>query len=214
MMEICGTCGKEFGKPKQLLMHRVSKHGYKKPAEPQPELPKGEQSEQPQQADLLEKLKALGIQPEQMMAVLSPLVEASVIKTLEKMQLGEAINKKVSEVETKLSGQIKQTLEPLQQSQSSGDNQPQNTQLRDTILTGLAQKFLNPGSEGAGGLTKQLEQLTGLLEFTHKIADTFYSPIQEAELRAQKRLIGQLDLYRKAGASPDKATEMTIKQNE
>jgi len=58
-----------------------------------------------------------------------------------------------------------------------------------------------------------LEQLTGLLEFTHKIADTFYSPIQEAEIRAQKRLIGQLELYRKAGASPNQATDLTINQN-
>ena len=93
-------------------------HG--EPPEPQPEPQETEQTQQQeQQPDFLEKLRMLGIEPEQVMAALSPLVEASVVKTLEKMHLGEAINKKVSEVETKLSGQIQEILKPLQQARTS-----------------------------------------------------------------------------------------------
>ena len=173
--------------------------------------PQSETQAQPQQLDVLAKLKAFGIEPEQVMAILSPLVETSVVKTLEKMQLGEVINKKMVEIETRL----KTTPESTQLAASSlapSDSNTQDTRWRD-ILTGFAQKLIDGDSGGAGSLAKQLEQLTGLMDFTRKIADTYYSPIQEVEIRVQKRLIGQLELYRKAGASPAQATEMTINQN-
>ena len=147
-------------------------------------------------------------------------VEQAVLKTLEKMQLGEAINKKMIEIETRLSQQLKATPEPTQQAASqpsaqptSGDNNDPYASLKGKVLNALAQKFIGGDSGGAGSLAKQLEQLTGLMDFTRKIADTFYSPVQEAEIRAQKRLIGQLELYRKAGASPDKATDLVVHQN-
>ena len=182
-MEICQICGKQFETPKQLWMHKVGKHRKPLP-EPQPQAQ--EQAEQPQPPNLLEKLKALGIEPDQVMQVLSPLVETSVVKTLEKMQLGEAINKKVSEVETRLSGQIKQTLEPLQQAAggepAGGDNQPQDTQLRDTILAGLAQKFLNPSSGGS------LEQITKTLEFASNISTVVMKPYMEGQAAARREM--------------------------
>ena len=172
--------------------------------------PQVEAQKQPQQPDVPEKLRAFGIDPEQVMAILSPLVETSVVKTLEKMQLGKATNKKMAKMETRLSQQI---TTPATSPLSPSNGNTQNTQLRDTILANLAQKLINGDSGGAGSLAKQLEQLTGLMDFTRKIADTFYSPIQAAEIRAEKRLIGQLELYRKAGASPEKATDLTINQN-
>jgi len=195
MMEICEDCGKQFETPKQLRMHKVGKHRKPLP-EPQPQ----EQAEQPQPPNLLEKLKALGIEPDQVMQVLSPLVEASVVQTLEKMQLGEAINNKVSEVETRLSGQIKQTLEPLQQatvSQSSGDTQPQNTQLRDTILAGLVQKFLNPSSGG------NLDSLLAQQIKIGQLVEAFTKPYRDAEEATLKRVNLMLGIGAKAGLTAE-----------
>ena len=200
-MEICQICGKQFETPKQLWMHKVGKHRKPLP-EPQPQ----KQAEQPQPPNLLEKLKALGIEPDQVMQVLSPLVETSVVKTLEKMQLGEAINKKVSEVETRLSGQIKHTLEPLQQatvSQSSGDTQPQDTQLRDTILAGLVQKFLNPSS--GGSLDSLLAQQIKL----GQLVEAFTKPYRDAEEATLKRVNLMLGIGAKAGLTAKETLEKT-----
>ena len=186
-------------------------HG--EPPEPQPEPQEAEQpQQQEQQPDLLEKLRMLGIEPAQVLQALSPLVEASVVKTLEKMQLGEAINKKVSEVETRLSGQINQTLQPLQQAISQppgGDTQPQNTQLRDTILAGLAQKLLNPNS-GSGSL----EQLTKTLEMARAVSEAFYKPVLEAQAYTRKEVSDTLKMLRDAGATPDAARDTIIKRTE
>ena len=201
-MEICQICGKQFETPKQLWMHKVGKHRKPLP-EPQPQ----KQAEQPQPPNLLEKLKALGIEPDQVMQVLSPLVETSVVKTLEKMQLGEAINKKVSEVETRLSGQIKQTLEPLQQATggepAGGDNQPQNTQLRDTILAGLFQKFLNPSS--GGNLDSLLAQQIKL----GQLVEAFTKPYRDAEEATLKRVNLMLGIGAKAGLTAKETLEKT-----
>ena len=175
-----------------------------------------ETQEQPQQPDVLEKLRVFGIEPEQVMAILSPLVETAVVKTLEKMQLGKVINKKMVKRETRLKTTPESTQSGASQSSAqpaSGSNTDPYAPLKEKVLNALVQKFIGGDSGGAGSLAKQLEQLTGLMDFTRKIADTYYSPIQEVEMRVQKRLIGQLELYRKAGASPDKATEMTINQN-
>ena len=238
----CPDCDREFERKNQLMMHRVSKHGYKKPAaEPQPESQpvKGEYAESPdyaakkaqtemqeepeqpqqeQQPDLLEKMKALGIEPEQVMAALSPLVETAVVQTLEKMQLGEAINKKVAEVETKLSGQIKQTLKPLQQVATSrpsaqpsggGDNQPQNTQLRDQVLPLIIQKLLNPNSGG-----NSLEQLTKMLDMARAVSDAFNKPALEAQAYTRREISDTLKMLRDAGATPDVARDTLIKRTE
>jgi len=216
MSEICPECRKEFKKKRQVNMHRVAQHGYRK----RPESLKPEQSKtepQPQlvatklfPSDLLEKLKAFGIEPSQILETLAPLVETSVIKTLERMQLGEAINKRLADIETKLSQQYQTTLQPPQPTTGllEGNNQS-NTQMRDNILMALAQKFIS-GNSSSG--TSELERLSGYLGLTRKIADAFYTPIQEAEIRAQKRIIGQLELYRKAGASPKKATDLAIEE--
>jgi len=203
-MEICQICGKQFETPKQLWMHKVGKHRKPLP-EPQPQAQ--EQAEQPQPPNLLEKLKALGIEPDQVMQVLSPLVETSVVKTLEKMHLGEAINKKVSEVETRLSGQIKQTLEPPQQAvggePAGGDNQPQDTQLRDTILAGLFQKFLNPSS--GGNLDSLLAQQIKL----GQLVEAFTKPYRDAEEATLKRVNLMLGIGAKAGLTAKETLEKT-----
>ena len=183
-------------------------HG--EPPEPQPEPQETEQTQQQeQQPDLLEKLRMLGIEPEQVLQALSPLVEASVVKTLEKMQLGEAINKKVSEVETKLSGQIQETLKPLQQEQamtSQGGDEPSpggnNTQLRDTILAGLAQKFLNPSSGSIDSLLAQQTKIGQLVE-------AFTKPYREAEEATLKRVNLMLGIGAKAGLTPKETLEKT-----
>ena len=210
----CPECHKRV---KNLKLHFRHSHpelmqdAFGESPKPQPEPQEMEQSQQQeQQPDLLEKLRMLGIEPDQVLQALSPLVEASVVKTLEKMQLGEAINKKVSEVETKLSGQINQTLQPLQQAISQppgGDTQPQNTQLRDTILAGLAQKLLNPNS-GSGSL----EQLTKTLEMARAVSEAFYKPVLEAQAYTRKEVSDTLKMLRDAGATPDAARDTIIKR--
>ena len=151
-----------------------------------------EQPQQEQQADPLEKLKVLGIEPQQVMQVLTPLVEASVVKTLEVMRLREVINKKMGEVETRLSGQIQQTLEPLQQAvnhpQSSGgeDNQSPDTQLRNQalslIMQGVSQKLLNPNPAG------NLEQITKTLELAGNVANVVMKPYTDGQAAARKEM--------------------------
>ena len=182
-------------------------HG--EPPEPQPEPQETEQpQQQEQQPDLLEKLRMLGIEPDHVLQALSPLVEASVVKTLEKMQLGEAINKKVSEVETKLSGQIQETLKPLQQamtSQGGGKQSPggNNTQLGDTILAGLAQKFLNPNS--GGGIDSLLAQQVKI----GQLVEAFTKPYRDAEEATLKRVNLMLGIGAKAGLTPKETMEKT-----
>ena len=195
----CENCGAEFGSKRQLHAHRLGKH---LPRKPQPE---SEFEPAEPQPDLLEKLKAFGIEPEQVMAILSPLVETSVVQMLEKMQLGEAINKKVSEVETKLSGQIKQTLEPLQQAagQSSEGEQPQNTQLRDKILATLAQKFI--GGDSGGSLDSLLAQQIKI----GQLVEAFTKPYRDAEEATLKRVNLMLGIGAKAGLTPKETLEKT-----
>ena len=197
----CENCGAEFGCEKKLRMHKLGKHRKEQGTEPQPR----KQPEQPQQPNLSEKLKAFGIEPEQVMAILSPLVEASVAQMLEKMQLGEAINKKVSEVETKLSGQIKQTLEPLQQAagQSSEGEQPQNTQFRDKILAVLAQKFI--GGDSGGSLDSLLAQQIKI----GQLVEAFTKPYRDAEEATLKRVNLMLGIGTKAGLTPKETLEKT-----
>ena len=212
----CESCGAEFDSKRQLHAHRLGKHRKEQPPKSQSK----ELNQQPhfgtpsentgdagktEKADPLEKLKALGIQPDEAMAILSPLVEASVVQMLEKMQLGEAINKKVSEVETKLSGQIKQTLEPLQQAagQSSEGEQPQNTQLRDKILATLAQKFI--GGDSGGSLDSLLAQQIKI----GQLVEAFTKPYRDAEEATLKRVNLMLGIGAKAGLTPKETLEKT-----
>ena len=199
----CETCGKEFGSEKSLRMHKLgAKHGSEQPAEPQSESqPQPQQPPQP----LLEQLKAFGIDPGQVMQVLSPLVETSVVKTLEKMQLGEAINKKISDVEARLSNQLRQVLETSSQTvapQPSGDNQPQNTQLRDTILTALAQKFIGGNSGGS------LEQITKTLELASNVAQVVMKPYMEGQRDTLRQLNDLLRLSAGLGLTPEQRQKM------
>ena len=209
----CPECHKRV---KNLKLHFRHSHpelmqdAFGESPKPQPEPQEMEQSQQQeQQPDLLEKLRVLGIEPDQVLQALSPLVEASVVKTLEKMQLGEAINKKVSEVETKLSGQIQETLTSLQQamtSQGGGKQSPggNNTQLGDTILAGLAQKFLNPNS-GSGSIDTLLAQQTKI----GQLVETFTKPYREAEEATLKRVNLMLGIGAKAGLTPKETMEKT-----
>jgi len=205
----CQFCGKSEVDRRHIRFcsKNPESKNYKATLEQEPRPEPQEQPEQPQPPNLLEKLKALGIEPDQVMQVLSPLVEASVVKTLEKMQLGEAINKKVSEVETRLSGQIKQTLEPPQQAvggePAGGDNQPQDTQLRDTILAGLFQKFLNPSS--GGSLDSLLAQQIKL----GQLVEAFTKPYRDAEEATLKRVNLMLGIGAKAGLTAKETLEKT-----
>jgi len=205
----CQFCGKSEVDRRHIRFcsKNPESKNYKATLEQEPRPEPQEQPEQPQPPNLLEKLKALGIEPDQVMQVLSPLVETSVVKTLEKMQLGEAINKKVSEVETRLSGQIKQTLEPPQQAvggePAGGDNQPQNTQLRDTILAGLFQKFLNPSS--GGNLDSLLAQQIKL----GQLVEAFTKPYRDAEEATLKRVNLMLGIGAKAGLTVKETLEKT-----
>jgi hypothetical protein len=190
---------------KNLKLHFRNSHpelmkdalGESAPSKPQPE--PQESPQQPPQPDLLGKLKAFGIEPEQIMATLSPLVEKAVVKTLEKMQLGEAINKKIGEVETRLSQELKTTLEPFQQAapQPSGGKESQDTQARDIILQAVARKFLGGDSGGS------LESLLAQQEKLTKLVDVFTKPYRDAEEATLRRVNLVLGIGAKAGLKPE-----------
>ena len=201
----CPFCGKPNidRRHTRFCSKNPESRNYTPEQEPHPQ--EAEQPQQEQQPSPLEKLRTLGIEPEQIIQVLSPLVEASVVKTLEKMQLGEHINAKITEVETKLSGQIQETLKPLQQmtSQPSGDTQPQDTQLRDTILAGLAQKFLNPNPGSS------LDSLLAQQVKIGQLVDAFTKPYRDAEEATLKRVNLMLGIGAKAGLTPKETIEKT-----
>jgi len=112
-------------------------------------------------------------------------------------------------VETKLSGQIQKILKPLQQARTSqgGDEQSpggNNTQLRDTILAGLAQKFLNPNS-GSGSIDTLLAQQTKI----GQLVEAFTKPYRDAEEATLKRVNLMLGIGAKAGLTPKETMEKT-----
>jgi len=161
--------------------------------------------EQTKQSDSMEeKLRMLGVDSAQVDAFF----ESCVIKVLEKMQLGEAINKRFGEVEAKLSQEIKTTLEKLQTvtTQPSGDNQPQNTQLRDTILATLAQKLIGGGSSDSG-----MEQITKVLNLAQAVSDAVNNPRMEERVATRREISETLKMLRDAGASPEDARDTTIR---
>ena len=173
---------------------------------PEPEPPQEQATETP--SDFLQKLKAFGINPNDIMVALGPLVETSVVQTLEKMQLGEFINKRFGEVEAKLLQEIKTTLEKLQTvtTQPSGDNQPQNTQLQDTILATLAQKFIGGGSSDGG-----MEQITKVLNLAQAVSDAVNKPRMEERVATRREISETLKMLRDAGASPEDARNTAIR---
>jgi len=197
-MVICETCGKEFETEKQLRMHKLGAHR-RKPASAQPQ---PEQSPEPEQPNLADKLGMLGISLEDVSAALNPLIETSVVRTLEKMQLGEAINKKLVDIETKLRSQVEslvQELQPARALPSDGDNQPValDNSLRDSILKGVAQKFLS--GDSGGSLDALLAQQTKI----GQLVESFTKPYRDAEEATLKRVDLIMGIGKKAGKSPE-----------
>ena len=181
------------------------------PEEVAPQVLVDESQEQPQKPNLIEKLKVFGIDPNEIMAVLSPLVEASVVKTLEKMQLGEVINKRMADIEAKLSGEVASLTEVIKQVPAQGNGQPQNgrpqnTQLRDTILASIAQKIIG-GNSG----DNSLDQLTKMLDLAAKVSEAVNKPRMEERLATRREISDTLKMLRDAGASPENARDTAIK---
>ena len=205
----CSQCHKRV---KNLKLHFRDSHpdllkdAFGESAKPQSEAksPSGTQ-EQPRQPDLLERLRAFGVEPEQIMAILSPLVETSVVKTLEKMQLGEAINKKMAEIETRLSQQI---TTPATSPLPPSNGNTQNTQLRDTILANLAQKLIG------GDSPSSFEQMTKMLDMARAVSDAFNKPVMEAQAYTRREISDTLKMLRDAGAAPNVARDTLIKRTE
>ena len=172
-----------------------------------PELPQEPAAEAPQ-SDLLQKLKVFGIDPNDIIIAFTPLIETSVVKMLEKMQLGEAINKKMADVEAKLGEKIQPLVDMGQQlqagrgGQSSGDSQPvqQGDALRDQVLPLLLQKFLNPKS---GGDSVNLESMAKTLEAAKALSDIFSKPYMEGQAAARREMNETIKLMSGLGATPE-----------
>ena len=176
------------------------------PAQELPPEPPQEPSPEAPQSDLLQKLKAFGIDPNDIMVAFTPMIEKSVVKTLEKMQLGEAINKRVAEVETKLGEQIKPLTDLAKQAQgqtsgNGGEVAGGRNALMDTVLAGIAQKLLNPNSGGFNleNLVKQQTSLYQLIEAVTK-------PQRDAEDAMLRRVTAIINLGAKAGLTPSEST--------
>ena len=175
------------------------------PAQELPPEPPQEPSPEAPQSDLLQKLKAFGIDPNDIMVAFTPMIEKSVVKTLEKMQLGEAINKRVAEVETKLGEQIKPLTDLAKQAQgqtsgNGGEVAGGRNALMETVLAGIAQKLLNPNSGGFNleNLVKQQTSLYQLIEAVTK-------PQRDAEDAMLRRVTAIINLGAKAGKTPGEA---------
>jgi len=132
-------------------------------------------------------------------------VEQTVLKTLEKMQLGEAINKKMAEIETRLSQQI---TTPATSPLPPSNGNTQNTQLRDTILANLAQKLIG------GDSPSSFEQMTKMLDMARAVADAFNKPVMEAQAYTRREISDTLKMLRDAGAAPNVARDTLIKRTE
>ena len=196
-------------------MRTPQEQSKEQPAQELPPEPPQEPSPEAPQSDLLQKLKAFGIDPNDIMVAFTPLIEKSVVKMLEKMQLGEAINKRVAEVETKLGEQIKPLTDLAKQAQgqtsgNGGEVAGGRNALMDTVLAGIAQKLLNPNSGGSN----PLEQLTKMLDMARAVSDAFNKPIMEAQVYTRKEMSDTLKMLRDAGATPENARNVVIKRTE
>jgi len=167
--------------------------------EPSPEVP---------QSDILQKLKAFGIDPNDIITAFAPLIEKSVVQTLEKMQLGEAINKKMADVETRLSEQIKPLTDLAAQAKgqmpgnggevAGGAVPGGRNALMDTVLAGIAQRLLNPNSGGGFNLENLVNQQTSL----YQLIEAVTKPQRDAEDAMLKRVTAIINLGSKAGKTP------------
>ncbi|MBU1173515.1 MAG: hypothetical protein KKD44_28440 [Proteobacteria bacterium] len=224
----CPECGKED--VKSLRRHYRSSHpdmdipDILKPANevpaalvPETEVPVEESSMEPKDSEKpnpLDKLRFVGIEPEEIMAAFSPLVEASVVKTLEKLQLGEFINKKIDEATAKLSEQVKPLTDlasQVQDSQTSSEpsnGKTGNQALGDQILPLLVQRFIAPPSNGMGNM----EQITKLLGLAQSVSDAVNKPRMEERVATRREISETLKMLRDAGASPEKARDTIIGQ--
>ena len=156
------------------------------------------------QSNVLQKLKAFGIDPNDIMLAFSPLVEKSVVQTLEKMQLGEAINKKMVDVEVKLGEKIQPLIEMGQQLQAggqpAGNGQPAqgNNTLMNQMLPLLMQKFLNPN-----GGSVNLESMVKTLETARSLSDIFSKPYIEGQVAARREMNETIKLMSSLGATQE-----------
>ena len=158
------------------------------------------------QKSSIEKLKAFGINPNDIMVVFRPLVENAVVQTLEKMQLGEFLNKKVDNIEKKLAPLVDLAERIQADSQPSGDGQVQpqgNTSIQERALS-LLERFANKSKSDSGGgletLLKQQGQIGQLVE-------AFTKPYRDAEEATLKRVNVMLGIGSKAGMTPKEVME-------
>ena len=217
-------CGKKI---KNLKLHYRASHpdldvpDMRNPGPaPKPEQPKEQAQEpiaQPHQeptsetpSDFLQKLKGFGISPNDVMAALGPLVETSVVQTLEKMQLGENINKKMADVEARLGEKIQPLVKLAEQLQAGQGGQPSGTggpypapaqgdALRDQVLPLLLQKFLNPKSDSGGSL----EQIAKTLELASYVANVVMKPYVKGQQDTMRQLTDLLKLSAGLGLTPE-----------
>jgi len=161
------------------------------------------------QSNVLQKLKAFGIDPNDIMLAFSPLIEKSVVQTLEKMQLGEAINKKMVDVEVKLGEKIQPLIEMGQQLQAgpggqpAGNGQPAqgNNTLMNQMLPLLMQKFLNPNGGSGLNLESLVKQQTSL----YQLIEAVTKPQRDAEDAMLRRVTAIINLGAKAGLTPSES---------
>ena len=161
------------------------------------------------QSNVLQKLKAFGIDPNDIMLAFSPLIEKSVVQTLEKMQLGEAINKKMVDVEVKLGEKIQPLIEMGQQLQAgpggqpAGNGQPAqgNNTLMNQMLPLLMQKFLNPNGGSGLNLENLIKQQTSL----YQLIEAVTKPQRDAEDAMLRRVTAIINLGAKAGLTPSES---------
>ena len=140
-------------------------------------------------------------------------IKTAVVETLNEMRIGEAI-KGLAEAQANLSQQIKPLTDMIKHSEAqSGNGQPkslQDTQLRDSIIAAVIQKFLG----GGGGDSTSLDSLVKTLESAKALGDIFTKPYLEGAASKQKEISETLRMLRDAGASADAARDTIIKRTE
>jgi len=157
----------------------------------------------PEQAKpkLADALGMLGVSMEDAVKELSPLLEMLVVQTLEKMKLGEVINKRLAEVEEKLGEKIR----PIAELASASGNAEQpgaqpgakRDALMEAILPILAQKFL--GSDSGGG---SLEALTKTLQLAQQVTEVTMKPFMDGQHAARQEMNETLRMLGMVGATP------------
>jgi len=184
--ETCSICGKEV---RGLKLHMRNSHPE---TLEQPVLPPETPSPLPSPEDIL---ATFGLDAK----FLEPMIAKAVNDTLGAMKLPELIQEVVPKaVEKHITAMVEQQKagQPAGQSQSSP--------LQQTVIEALLRKI--GGGDGGGGLEPLIKQM----EVFGKIGEMYNRPFADAELRASKRLTSQLELLRKAGATPEEARNIVI----